>query len=120
MAVGVTYRDQYEFPFKKFYWCLSTDYTFKEFPDLNDQHREFIDRDDSFFIGEPNRKLIQKNEDEQEEPEENQDEDQEGEDQEKKELDSDVSEQEEIKVPVKDLVEIDRVKYVVFAIENDC
>lgn len=28
-------------------------------PDLNDQHKEFIDHDTSFFMGEPARKLIQ-------------------------------------------------------------
>ena len=39
---------------------------------------------------------------------------------EKKDLDSDQSEPEEIKVPPKELTEIDRVNYVVNAIENDC
>ena len=48
-----------------------------------------------------------------------QEEEEEGEDGEK-EQDSDVSEAEEVKVPVRDLVEIDRVSFVVHAIENDC
>ena len=38
----------------------------------------------------------------------------------KKELDSDKSDEEEIKVPPKELTESDRLSYVVFAIENDC
>lgn len=33
---------------------------------------------------------------------------------------SDLSEEEEIKIPPKDLTELDRLTYVVFAIENDC
>jgi radial spoke head protein 9 len=33
---------------------------------------------------------------------------------------SDLSEEEEIKIPPKDLNELDRLAFVVFAIENDC
>ena len=33
---------------------------------------------------------------------------------------SDLSEEEEIKIPPKDLSELDRLAFVVFAIENDC
>ena len=57
VAVGLTYTDQFEFPTKRFYYCLSNDYQFIEMPDLNDQHKEYIDRDYSFFTGEPQRKL---------------------------------------------------------------
>ena len=57
IALAITYEGQFEFPHKRFYWCLSDDFTFKETPELNDQHREFIDKDGSFFMGEPNRKL---------------------------------------------------------------
>lgn len=46
--------------------------------------------------------------------------DEEGEEGAKKELDSNESEAEEIKVPPKELTEIDRLNYVVYAIENDC
>ena len=91
-----------------------------ELPDLNDQHTEFINRDKSFFTGEPNRKLKQpaEGEEEDKEPEANEDEDEDAENQ--KEANSDLSEQEEIKVPPKELTEIDRVRFVVCAIENDC
>jgi len=37
-----------------------------------------------------------------------------------KENNSDISDQEEIRVPPKELTEIDRVRFVVCAIENDC
>ena len=28
ISVAITYKDAYEFPLKKFYWCLSTDFKF--------------------------------------------------------------------------------------------
>jgi hypothetical protein len=36
IAMGLTYTDQFEFMQKKFFYCLSNDYTFMELPDLND------------------------------------------------------------------------------------
>jgi len=118
--MGLTYTDQYEFMNKKFYWCLSTEFNFMEMPDLNDQHTEFINRDKSFFTGEPNRKLKQPKEGEEEVEEEKPVEEDEDEDAVKKDDDSNISEAEEIKVPPKDLTEIDRLRFVVCAIENDC
>lgn len=118
--MSITYQNYFEFPMKKFYWCLSNDFLFKETPDLNDQHKDYIDRDKSYFTGEPQRKLKQPAEGEEAEAEPPAEEPNEDEEANKKELDSDVSEQEEIKVPPKELVELDRLKYVVLAIENDC
>lgn len=71
-------------------------------PDLNDQHKEFIDREFQYFQGEPNRNLKQRadGEEAEAEPVANDNEDEEGD---KKELDSDQSEPEEIKVPPKEL-----------------
>ena len=121
IAMTITYQGQFEFPYKKFYWCLSNDFSFREMPDLNDQHKEFIDQDSTFFLGEPNRRIKQQTEGEENAEEQQQEEPAEdGEDGDKKELDSNISEQEEIKVPHKELTEIDRLKYVVLAIENDC
>ena len=36
IAMAVMYRDMYEFPVKKFYWALSSDFTFKEMPSLTE------------------------------------------------------------------------------------
>jgi len=36
LAVAITYEGQFEFPHKRFYWCLSDDFTFRETPELND------------------------------------------------------------------------------------
>jgi len=118
IACGVTYKSQFEFPTKKFFFCLSNDYNFKEMPGLNDQHRDFIDRDSSFLMGVPDRKLIQKGDGEEEEAKDPEPEDDEG--SQKADPNSDESEAEEIKVPPKELTEIDRVNYVVNAIETDC
>jgi len=58
MAVGLTYSNQYEFPFKKFFWALSKDFEFKEMPDLNDQHKAAVNAMDSLFEGNPMKKLV--------------------------------------------------------------
>ena len=120
IVVGYVYSDQFEFLNKKFFYCLSSDYVFMEMPNLNDQHVDFINRDNGFFRGEPNRKLKQPVEGEEAPEEPAPEEGEEGEEGEKKELDSNESEAEEIKVPPKELTEIDRLNYIVFAIENDC
>lgn len=119
--MGLTYTDQYEFAQKKFFWALSGEYNFLELPDLNEAHAAFINRDKSFFTGEPNRKLLLPKEGEEAQEEQPPAEEEGGEEGgENKDANSDVSEAEEVKVPVKDLTEIDRVKFVVCAIENDC
>ncbi len=43
-----------------------------------------------------------------------------GEEGDDKSLKSDVSEKPEVEIPPRDLIELDRLKYVVSAIENDC
>jgi hypothetical protein len=118
--VAITYENCFEFPVKKFFYALSDDFTFKEMPDLNDQHKDYIDRDKSYLTGEPMRKLKQPAEGEEAEAEAPAEEPADEEDGEKKELDSDVSEPEEVRVPPKELIELDRLKYIVLAIENDC
>ena len=48
----------YEFPTKKFYWAVSTDFQFREMPDLNDQYKSVIDREASLFEGKPDKKIV--------------------------------------------------------------
>ena len=55
--MGLTYDGQFEFPNKKFFYCVSSDYTFKEMPDLNDQHKDFVNKESSYFTGDPLFKL---------------------------------------------------------------
>ena len=129
IAVAVTFKSMYEFPQKTFYWTLSStpDFKFKEMPGLGLPTNEqdcFIDACTSYFMGEPNKLLNQKEgEGEGDDPvEEPPVEDEEGEDGEgeKKAKDSDESEEEEIKVPKRNLTELNRLAVVVHAIENDC
>ena len=116
IAMGLTYTDQFEFMQKKFYYCMSNDFNFLELPELNDQHVDHINRDKGFFTGEPNRLLIEKKEDLGDGvPEPNEEEKSQ-----KEQAESEISEEDEIKIPPKDLTEKDRVKFVVCAIENDC
>lgn len=130
MAVAYTYTGMYEFPVKKFYWALSKgEVEFTELPDLNDQHKDFVNAASAYFEGNPKKKLVTVKKEGEDGAEgdapADKGADADGEDGEgaKKAKDansSDISEEEEIKIPKKDLTELDRLAYVVFAIENDC
>lgn len=48
----------YEFPMKKFFWALSKDFEFIEMPELNDQHKEAVNKIKSLFTGNPKTKLV--------------------------------------------------------------
>lgn len=82
-----------------------------------------IDKDESPFLGDPAKIIESAVKAEGEEGEEAQDaaggegEDEEGEG---KEYKSDDSDEQEITVPKRDLTELDRLTFVVYAIENDC
>jgi len=84
---------------------------------------KFIDECKTYFLGEPNKLLNAKEgaEDEAAAEEEAPAEEEEGEEgAEKKAKDSDESEEEEIKVPKRNLTEVNRLAVIVNAIENDC
>ena len=118
IALGIIYKDRYEFPQKRFYWCSQANgMVFEAFPALNDQHKDEYDAlSGQLFKGEPmfvhksvevpidqaevDRKAAEKKAREEDE------------------LASTVEEEEEIvKINLK---EIDRLHYHVLAIENDC
>lgn len=128
LAVAYQYTGAYEFPVKKFYWALNKDFDFTEMPELNDQHRAAVDAMKGYFEGNPKKKLVGvKKEGEEGEAAEGGEKAEDagaGEDGEGKPKGdvnlSDISEEEEIKIPLKDLTELDRLAYVVYAIENDC
>ena len=123
VALAITYSNNYEFPNKKFFWALSEDFSFREMPTLTQQDADLIDRDEKFFQGTPNEKIgPNSGEDQEGEEQQEQDAEEEEGDKEDKEEDYDNSESadEEIKVPKRDLVELDRLHTVVLAIENDC
>lgn len=107
IAMGLQFRDCYEFPTKTFYWALSTDFEFKDMPSLTAEYNEKINSDNSYFVGEPARKIVSakpEGTEEGEEAEPVQEEDDEGEAKEKAAAkNSDETEEEEIKVPLRDL-----------------
>ena len=118
IAVGYNYTMKYEFPEKVFFWALSSDFVFKPFPALNDQHKGEYNNIKSLIVGNPS--LIHK----KVEPEKAEGEEAEHEQSKlEKEVDPLASSEEEDEaakiVPV-NLKEIDRVHYIVRAIENDC
>lgn len=118
IALGIIYKDRYEFPQKRFFWCSSTNgMVFEAFPDLNDQHKEEYDKmAGQLFKGEPMfvHKSVEVPIDPAVEAQKAADKKAREED----ELASTVEEEEEVvKINLK---EIDRLHYHVLAIENDC
>ncbi len=105
----------YEFPTKRFFWALSKDFEFTEMPELNDQHKAAINAENSLFTGNPKKKLVTVKKEgegktilvnyitEEEAAAAQNEEGEEGGEETKKENLSDISEEEEIKIPPKDL-----------------
>lgn len=122
IAVAVFYEGKYEFPVKKFYWASNSDFKFQEIPETLEQHNELINKYNDFFTGDPNKILENLESPAAEgegEPnkEENPAEGEGGEN--AKDADTE-SEDDEVKIPPKNLTELDRLAFVVLAIENDC
>lgn len=118
--MGITYSEKYEFPEKKFFYALSSDFKFVPFPALNDQHSAKVDVYGSMFTGIPDKVLIRV----EEELTEEQKAAKEAEEQKAKEP-KDPLESTEEEDPMKNFVKInfkecDRLLYTVQAIENDC
>lgn len=61
IALAIKFKDQYEFPAKKFFYCTNKDYIFKELPPLITQFKEFIEEYNELFSGNP-EKVLWKNE----------------------------------------------------------
>jgi radial spoke head protein 9 len=122
VAMAVFYEGKYEFPVKKFYWASSNDFKFDELPETLEQHCEHINKYNDFFSGDP-AKILENlespaGEGEGDDAKEPQKDEGEG-DANAKDLDTE-SEDDEVKVPPKNLTELDRLAFVVKAIENDC
>ena len=127
IALAVTFQGKFEFAHKQFYWTLSTsaDLKFREMPGLGlpmAEQDKFIDSCATYFLGEPNKALNQKDGDDQEAepPVEEEAENLSESGSVKKDKDSEQSDEEEIKVPKRNLTEVHRLSYIVNAIENDC
>uniref|UniRef100_A0A7S3MLL3 Radial spoke head protein 9 homolog n=1 Tax=Favella ehrenbergii TaxID=182087 RepID=A0A7S3MLL3_9SPIT len=120
IAMGMRFRNMYEFPVKTFFWALSGEFIFREMPDLTGQHDALIDADTSYFQGMPTAVLSGKKDIEEEEQAEAAKSENEEEEKEEKAKNSDETSEEEVKVPTRPLTELDRLTTTVRAIENDC
>ena len=118
--MAMCYKDRYEFPEKKFFWCTSANgFKFTAFQKMEDQHTDCINKlASTLFEGEPMKVLEQR-----ENPEEEAEKKKKAQAKEEQERDPLASTEEEdadaliVKVNFK---EIDRLHFHVRAIENDC
>jgi len=69
IILAISYSNKYEFPEKSFYYASSSDFTFKKFPVLNDQHKDLYDGIKTIITGDAN-KIHKKVEPEKQEGEE--------------------------------------------------
>ena len=117
IAMGVSYKGQYEFPTKTFYWCTGGVWAFKKFRELNTQHKEKYDGIVGGFRGDGKHVYIQ--------VDGHREEGEEAVKEEKSEKERDPLASSSEEDPLKDfiprnLTEEDRLLYIVHAIENDC
>lgn len=120
IAMAVFYEGKYEFPVKKFYWASSNDFKFEELPETLEQHTEYINKYNDFFTGDP-AKILESLEAAGGEGEDAaQEEPAEGEGEKVDDLQDTESEDDAQKVPPKNMTELDRLAFVVMAIESDC
>jgi len=120
IALGLSFHDQYEFPLKRFYYATSNNYHFKVLPNIIPEFADTAENFRNLFTGNAESVLFNKKEGGGEEgdappPEEPP----------KTEVDSladteDLEEERNRRVPPDIFKEIDRLAYVVRAIENDC
>ena len=106
LAMGLQFRNMYEFPVKTFFWALSGEFIFREMPDMTEQHDALIDADNSYFQGTPTATLSGKKEGDEEEGEEAKQEEEAGSEEggaEAKAKDSNETSEEEVKVPTRPL-----------------
>jgi len=118
IAMGVTYKHQYEFPTKSFYFASSNDFIFKKFRDMNTQHKDIYDTLAAPFIGDSTHIYIK---DEREQgPDATAAAEQQQEETERDPLEDTPPEDPSKGIIFRSLIEEDRLLYTVMAIENDC
>lgn len=106
IAMGLQFRNMYEFPVKTFFWALSGEFIFREMPDMTEQHDALIDSDCNYFQGTPTTVLSGKKPGEEGEEEEEVKQEEEAGSEENAEVkakDSNETSEEEVKVPTRPL-----------------
>jgi len=118
IAMGVTYKHQYEFPSKTFYFASSNDFVFRQFRDMNVLHKDVYDTISTPFIGDSAHIYVKL----ENEPDQNA---ADATEQQQEEVERDPLETTPEEDPTKNevrrsLIEEDRLLYTVMAVENDC
>jgi len=103
----------YEFPLKKFYWSTN-EFKFAELPEINKEYASKADKIRTPFTGRP-EELIQRAKEEEEEGQNTQEDNLDGD-----QIKDDDNDDFVIKVPQKNFTELDRLAFVVRAIDIDC
>lgn len=57
IAMGLNFKNQYEFPKKVFFWC-GEDFNFAPFPEVKSEYADQVDQFRGMFIGQPDHVLI--------------------------------------------------------------
>jgi radial spoke head protein 9 len=105
IAVALFFREHYQFPGRKFFFCNSSNFIFSELPEIQDHHINSFLKFNTYFIGNPD--IILENFDSYETDDNNYNEE----------------ENEEVfkpKLKLKNLTESDRLSFVVRSIDFDC
>jgi len=119
IALGLNFRGHYEFPVKKFFWS-SNEFKFAELPAINNEYKDKVDTIRQPFTGRPEEILINVTGEDEEQQEAPRGEEEEVKENENRDPLADTDDEAEIKVPPKNFTELDRLAYVVRAIDIDC
>ncbi|KAM3137738.1 hypothetical protein pb186bvf_010158 [Paramecium bursaria] len=115
IAIGLTFKGNFEFPHKTFFYTANL-ITFQELPPLNPEYQEQVETFRALFTGQPDKILINVQEEGQDQQQPADPDPDQAQQQQKNDDDSDV----EVKPPPKNFLEVDRLSYIVQAIEFDC
>lgn len=114
IAMGVFFKNQYEFPLKKFYFCTDS-FVFSVLPPLITKHKNKVDEFRTYFSGQLEKVLVMEIDPENPNPDPVQADPTDPQDP----LDDSLSEPEVVEEKI-NLTELDRLSYVVQSIEIDC
>ncbi|CAD8082384.1 unnamed protein product [Paramecium primaurelia] len=115
IAIGLNFKNNFEFPHKTFFYTANLK-EFQNLPPLNPEYKEQVETFRQLFSGQPEKILINITGEDGDQPPADQPNPDEPQPVVKNDDDSDV----EIKPPPKNFLEVDRLAYVVNAIEFEC
>ena len=117
IVLGLDYKGHFNFPLKKFYYATAPTYVFSPMPQPNEQYKKNVDECDAMFFGDPEKILVEvkpPENDQAEQPPAEENPEAKG-----KPEDADESIEEKPVLIPKNFTELDRLSFVVSAVEND-